>query len=107
MASNAFLSPRWGGVLVYNHATAAGQVQDVAKATAVTASGSGVEQVSVDMKTVMQVFASQLRQLLGFQTPPSGSEITVAQPGHAIVLDWVCCYWCVTVILLVQMSSLH
>lgn len=51
-SSNAFLSPRWGGVLVYNVANPPENV-------------TYPHQVTLDMRRVMEVFVSQLRLLLG------------------------------------------
>ena len=45
MTSNAFLSPRWGGIIIHN----------------VNESGDCV----IEMEKIMPVFVSQLRQLLG------------------------------------------
>jgi len=50
-STNAFLSPRWGGLLVYNVNVTADNVR-----------------VDVDMRHVLSVFASQLRLLLGFHS---------------------------------------
>lgn len=45
VTSNAFLSPRWGGIIIHN----------------VNESGDCV----IEMEKIMPVFVSQLRQLLG------------------------------------------
>ncbi len=50
--TNAFLSPRWGGMMVYN-------VQDPANNTGLPT------EISVDMHSAMEVFLSQLRLLVG------------------------------------------
>ena len=51
-STNAFLSPRWGGILVYN---VANPPENVTYPHAVT----------LDMRLVMEVFVSQLRLLIG------------------------------------------
>ncbi|XP_068187509.1 GPI transamidase component PIG-S [Antennarius striatus] len=60
--TNAFHSPRWGGIMVYN-------VNDFYGPEAVFP-----VDINIDMAKVMRVFLSQLRLLLGVQssTPPSG-----------------------------------
>ena len=50
--TDAFLSPRWGGVLVYNVATP-------------PENATYPHKVTLDMRHVMEVFVSQLRLLLG------------------------------------------
>ena len=50
--TEAFLSPRWGGVLVYNVATP-------------PENATYPHKVTLDMRRVMEVFVSQLRLLLG------------------------------------------
>ncbi|XP_041657399.1 GPI transamidase component PIG-S [Cheilinus undulatus] len=76
VTSNAFHSPRWGGIMVYN-------VNGV--------SGPDVElpvDVNINMAKVMGVFLAQLRLLLGVQssTPPPG--FLIAQCGSAGLADW-------------------
>ena len=56
-STNAFLSPRWGGLLVYNVNTSVDSVTE--------------RQQNVDMLPVLSVFASQLRLLLGFHSTVS------------------------------------
>lgn len=51
--SNAFLSPQWGGVLIYN----------LQRTTSVN--GSSPQRIGLDMKPVMNIFLSQLKHLLG------------------------------------------
>jgi len=55
-STNAFLSPRWGGLLVYN-----------ANVSSAIATEKTVD-VEVDMRHVLSVFASQLRLLLGIHS---------------------------------------
>ena len=52
-SSNAFLSPQWGGIMIYNlHRTA-------------PMNDTSPQRVAVDMKPVMNTFRSQLKLLLG------------------------------------------
>ncbi|XP_061558422.1 GPI transamidase component PIG-S [Phycodurus eques] len=76
VASNAFHSPRWGGIMVYNvngfygpHATFP-------------------VDVDINMAEVMGVFLAQLRLLLGVQpsAPPDG--FLMAPPGSSGLSDW-------------------
>ncbi|TSP68488.1 GPI transamidase component PIG-S [Bagarius yarrelli] len=74
--SNAFHSPRWGGIMVYN-------VNDM----------YGPEtphpvHININMPKVMGVFLAQLRLLLGVQKthPPPG--FVLQSPGGAGLADW-------------------
>ncbi|XP_073791107.1 GPI transamidase component PIG-S isoform X2 [Danio rerio] len=74
--TNAFHSPRWGGIMVYN-------VNDLY--------GPESERpvdISINMAKVMGVFLAQLRLMLGVhQThPPSG--FVLQSPGSAGLADW-------------------
>ncbi|MCI4386381.1 hypothetical protein PGIGA_G00061660 [Pangasianodon gigas] len=74
--SNAFHSPRWGGIMVYN-------VNDMY--------GPEVEfpvDININMAKVMGVFLAQLRLLLGVQKtqPPPG--FFLQSPGSAGLADW-------------------
>ena len=52
-SSNAFLSPQWGGIMIYNlHRTA-------------PMNATSPEKIAVDMKPVMNIFLTQLKLLLG------------------------------------------
>ena len=55
MNNNAFLSPRWGGMMVYNLEQAPEGEQRPVK-------------YDIDMQVVMETFLSQLRLLLGITT---------------------------------------
>nr|XP_046174107.1 LOW QUALITY PROTEIN: GPI transamidase component PIG-S [Oncorhynchus gorbuscha] len=71
VVSNAFSSPRWGGIMVYNV--------------------NGTElpvHINIDMTRVMGVFLAQLRLMLGVQssTPPPG--FLVGPCGPAGLADW-------------------
>ncbi|KAL2089796.1 hypothetical protein ACEWY4_014484 [Coilia grayii] len=76
VSSNAFHSPRWGGIMVYN-------VNDMYDKDT-----SFPVDLNIDMSKVMGVFLAQLRLLLGVQQvhPPKGFELQ--GPGSAGVADW-------------------
>ena len=59
--TNAFLSPRWGGVMVYN-------VEDPANDTVLPA------EIHINMQSAMEVFLSQLRLLIGV---PAQSQVCI------------------------------
>ncbi|XP_053505490.1 GPI transamidase component PIG-S [Ictalurus furcatus] len=76
VSSNAFHSPRWGGIMVYN-------VNDMY--------GPEAEfpvDINIDMAKVMGVFLAQLRLLLGVHKtqPPPG--FVLQSPGSAGLADW-------------------
>ena len=54
-STNAFLSPRWGGVVVHNVYR-----NEVAKSTP--------ETIPVDVRPLMDVFLSQIRLLIGIKS---------------------------------------
>lgn len=74
--SNAFHSPRWGGIMVYN-------VNDMYGPNAQLP-----VDINIDMAKVMGVFLAQLRLLLGIQRthPPPG--FMLQSPGNAGLTDW-------------------
>ncbi|XP_070571818.1 GPI transamidase component PIG-S-like [Ptychodera flava] len=73
--SNAFLSPRWGGIMIYNSPeTEANQTLP--------------ETVEVEMKSVMEVFLSQLRLLIGVPKQKSDSDVIIASPDNTGITDW-------------------
>lgn len=51
--SNAFLSPQWGGILIYN-------LQRTTPANV-----SSLQRMGLDMKPIMNIFLTQLKHLLG------------------------------------------
>ncbi|XP_067279760.1 GPI transamidase component PIG-S [Pseudorasbora parva] len=74
--SNAFHSPRWGGIMVYN-------VNEMY--------GPETERpvdITINMAKVMGVFLAQLRLMLGVQRtrPPAG--FVLQSPGSAGLADW-------------------
>ncbi|XP_065830779.1 GPI transamidase component PIG-S-like [Oscarella lobularis] len=73
VASNAYLSPRWGGIVVYNPETADGE--ESAKA------------VTVPTSSIMSVFISHLKLLLGLEKPklPEGTFLRSHSSG---ITDW-------------------
>ncbi|XP_057319220.1 GPI transamidase component PIG-S isoform X2 [Microplitis mediator] len=79
----AFLSPRWGGVVISNSPT------DVCKQVLEKNDDKPVEVVP-NAVTIMGVFLSQLRLLLGIPEPNykiSGVTVTPT-PGESILRDW-------------------
>lgn len=79
-STNAFLSPRWGGLLVYN-------VNVTAEDVAVR------QQQTVDMRHVLSVFTSQLRLLLGMHSVVHEAKVKVVDPGRKIVSNWELDEW--------------
>ncbi|XP_067422045.1 GPI transamidase component PIG-S [Emydura macquarii macquarii] len=85
--TNAFHSPRWGGIMVYNidH-----QAPDEAPLPL---------RVEVDMVRVMEVFLAQLRLLFGISRAPLPEEFLLESPGSEGLADWEldCLLWTRTV----------
>ncbi|KAK7926151.1 hypothetical protein WMY93_008461 [Mugilogobius chulae] len=74
--SNAFHSPRWGGIMVYNVNGLYGP--DAAFPV----------DIDIDMTKVMGVFLAQLRLLLGVQSSPTPSGFLVAPCNTFGLADW-------------------
>lgn len=74
--SNAFHSPRWGGIMVYNVNEMYGPESE------------RPVDITIDMAKVMGVFLAQLRLMLGLQhtRPPTG--FVLQSPGSAGLADW-------------------
>ncbi|XP_054482139.1 GPI transamidase component PIG-S [Anoplopoma fimbria] len=74
--SNAFHSPRWGGIMVYNvdHFYGPEAVFPV--------------DLNINMAKVMGVFLAQLRLLLGVQASTAPSDFLVAPCGSSGLADW-------------------
>ncbi|XP_066502099.1 GPI transamidase component PIG-S [Hoplias malabaricus] len=74
--SNAFHSPRWGGIMVYN-------MNDMYEPEA-----EFPVEININMANVMGVFLAQLRLMLGVQKmqPPAG--FMLQSPSSAGVADW-------------------
>ncbi|XP_057676994.1 GPI transamidase component PIG-S [Corythoichthys intestinalis] len=73
VASNAFHSPRWGGIMIYN---------------VNRANGTLPVDVHINMAKVMGVFLAQLRLLLGVKPTARTAGILVAPPGYSGLSDW-------------------
>nr|XP_058955244.1 GPI transamidase component PIG-S-like [Pocillopora verrucosa] len=75
-SSNAFMSPQWGGIMIYN----------LPRTT--STNNTKPQQMTVEMKPVMKVFLSQLKLLLGMMpvNPPNGIEMRIAD--DAGVAKW-------------------
>ncbi|XP_037543325.1 GPI transamidase component PIG-S [Nematolebias whitei] len=74
--SNAFHSPRWGGIMVYNVNRFYGPEAEFPV------------DVNINMAEVMGVFLAQLRLLLGVQSSPPLHGVLVAPCGSAGLADW-------------------
>ncbi|XP_010210480.1 PREDICTED: GPI transamidase component PIG-S [Tinamus guttatus] len=76
VGTNAFHSPRWGGIMVYN-------VEGPAAPQA-----SLPLRVDVDMVRVMEVFLAQLRLLFGILREELPPEFLMESPGNEGLADW-------------------
>ncbi|XP_065550931.1 GPI transamidase component PIG-S isoform X1 [Lathamus discolor] len=76
VSTNAFHSPRWGGIVVYN-------VEAPASPQA-----SLPLHVDVDMAQVMEVFLAQLRLLFGLSREELPPEFLLESPGNEGLADW-------------------
>ncbi|XP_063002593.1 GPI transamidase component PIG-S [Elgaria multicarinata webbii] len=74
--SNAFHSPRWGGIMVYNVGP------DGANETSLP------RRVDVDTVQVMEVFLAQLRLLFGISPGPLPDGALLGNPGSEGLADW-------------------
>ncbi|XP_060139060.1 GPI transamidase component PIG-S [Zootoca vivipara] len=74
--TNAFHSPRWGGIMVYN------VERETANETSVP------RRVDVDMTRVMEVFLAQLRLLFGILPGPLPEGAILESPGNEGLSDW-------------------
>lgn len=74
--SNAFHSPRWGGIMVYN-------VNDLYGPEA-----AFPVDININMAKVMGVFLAQLRLLLGVQSSTPPPDFLVAPCSSAGLADW-------------------
>ncbi|KAM4044500.1 GPI transamidase component PIG-S [Anomaloglossus baeobatrachus] len=74
--SNAFHSPRWGGIMVYN--VDYGNPDDLQFPV----------HVDIDMVKVMEVFLTQLRLLLGISKAYVSESYQVENPGNEGLTDW-------------------
>ncbi|XP_036925596.1 GPI transamidase component PIG-S [Sturnira hondurensis] len=76
VATNAFHSPRWGGIMVYN-----------VDPKAYNASELPVR-VEVDMERVMEVFLAQLRLLFGISQPKLPPKCLFSGPKSEGLMTW-------------------
>uniref|UniRef100_A0A7M4FC10 Phosphatidylinositol glycan anchor biosynthesis class S n=2 Tax=Crocodylus porosus TaxID=8502 RepID=A0A7M4FC10_CROPO len=85
--TNAFHSPRWGGIMVYNVKHPAADEAPLPL------------RVDVDMVQVMEVFLAQLRLLFGISRAPLPREFLVENPGNTGLAAWEldCLLWARTV----------
>ncbi|NXY87819.1 PIGS transamidase, partial [Alcedo cyanopectus] len=74
--TNAFHSPRWGGIMVYNV-----EAPDTPQASLPL-------HVDVDMVRVMEVFLAQLRLLFGLSREELPPEFLLESPGNEGLADW-------------------
>ncbi|XP_016529237.1 GPI transamidase component PIG-S isoform X1 [Poecilia formosa] len=74
--SNAFHSPRWGGIMVYNVDSYYGPEAEFPV------------DININMAKVMGVFLAQLRLLLGVQSSPPPPGFLVAPCGRTGLADW-------------------
>ncbi|XP_005056850.1 PREDICTED: GPI transamidase component PIG-S isoform X1 [Ficedula albicollis] len=76
VSTNAFHSPRWGGIMVYNVEVPA------------SPQASLPLHVDVDMARVMEVFLAQLRLLFGLSREEVPPEFLLESPGNEGLADW-------------------
>uniref|UniRef100_A0A8C9EWH3 Phosphatidylinositol glycan anchor biosynthesis class S n=1 Tax=Pavo cristatus TaxID=9049 RepID=A0A8C9EWH3_PAVCR len=76
VATNAFHSPRWGGIMIYNVEVPASPQTSLPL------------RVDVDMVRVMEVFLAQLRLLFGISREELPPEFLVESPGNEGLADW-------------------
>ncbi|KAI8792513.1 GPI transamidase component PIG-S [Biomphalaria glabrata] len=80
IASNAFLSPRWGGIMIYNIDT-------------VNSSSHQSSPVDVDIHRVMEVFVTQLRLLLNIHPQWMTKDLMVLNTGSSELHMWELSGW--------------
>lgn len=78
--TNSFLSPQWGGILIYN--TPPPGPNDTLPI-----------RPSIDMKKVMEVFVAQLRLLLNLHAQVSSDTIQFLPVGNNAVAEWEVDSW--------------
>ncbi|XP_053313172.1 GPI transamidase component PIG-S [Spea bombifrons] len=74
--SNAFHSPRWGGIMVYNVDYGSQEEEEFPI------------RVDIDMMRVMEVFLTQLRLLLGISKVYVPENYLLESPGNEGLTDW-------------------
>lgn len=73
--TNAFFSPRWGGIQVQNPPT-------------LDENSTRPVEFVVDMKAAMEVYLSQLRLLIGIPQQKSSKDAFLAKPGQEAIREW-------------------
>ncbi|XP_071848584.1 GPI transamidase component PIG-S-like isoform X1 [Apostichopus japonicus] len=76
VSTNAFFSPRWGGVQVQNPAPPEEENSTLPS------------EYQVDMKSAMEVYLSQLRLLIGVPNQKSNEDVHFALPGQTALTEW-------------------
>ncbi|XP_075760544.1 GPI-anchor transamidase component PIGS [Pelodiscus sinensis] len=76
VGTNAFHSPRWGGIMVYNIDQPAPEKASLPL------------RVDVDMVQVMEVFLAQLRLLFGISRESLPEDFLLVSPGSEGLADW-------------------
>ncbi|KAG8450801.1 hypothetical protein GDO86_003172 [Hymenochirus boettgeri] len=76
VSTNAFHSPRWGGIMVYN--VGYGNPEDLQFPV----------YIDIDMVRVMEVFLTQLRLLLGITEVTLPESYQIESPGNEGITDW-------------------
>ncbi|XP_070591598.1 GPI transamidase component PIG-S [Erythrolamprus reginae] len=74
--TNAFHSPRWGGIMVYNVEPEGANETSLPR------------RVEVDMVRTMEVFLAQLRLLFGLSSGPPPEGALLETPGNEGLTDW-------------------
>lgn len=76
VATNAFHSPRWGGIMIYNVDPKIYNASDLPV------------RVEVDMVQVMEVFLAQLRLLFGIAQPQVPPKCLLSRPKSEGLMTW-------------------
>ncbi|XP_001507200.2 GPI transamidase component PIG-S [Ornithorhynchus anatinus] len=76
VATNAFHSPRWGGIMIYNVDLSASNATELPV------------RVEVDMVRVMEVFLAQLRLLFGISQAQVPADFQLENPGNEGLAAW-------------------
>ncbi|XP_025096224.1 GPI transamidase component PIG-S-like [Pomacea canaliculata] len=79
VTSNAFLSPRWGGVMIYN--------------VDVPSSAKLPYPLELDMHRLMEVFLTQIRLLLNIEVQTNGKDMITRELGKEAITDWELTAW--------------
>ncbi|XP_070212014.1 GPI transamidase component PIG-S-like isoform X1 [Littorina saxatilis] len=79
VASNSFLSPRWGGILIYN--------------AEARSKAAGPTTVDIDIKHIMEVFLTQMRLLLNIHVQTPNQQVSFAELGKEAITEWELSGW--------------